>query len=197
MSIRYGYQRKVLFDTKEELGDKMDKLAVMIGKLATRDNGTNRQFKSQIHQSRGRGQNRNYREIIRTDTDQRTGQKAETEDNIDKTEVDLDINKILGEVILEETLGIIVEKSVEENIEAAIEMTVITEAGTGLEKGCFPEIMAIIELEVQATVDLGEDPELAQTGIEFNAISVGNMIILHGTFPLLGKKRKLNSSNRY
>ena len=26
----------------------------MIGKLATRDSGTNRQFKPQIHQSRGR-----------------------------------------------------------------------------------------------------------------------------------------------
>ena len=59
MSIRDGHHRKVLFDTKEELGDKIDKLAVMIGKLATRDSGTNRQFKPQIHQSRGRVQNRN------------------------------------------------------------------------------------------------------------------------------------------
>ena len=61
MSIRDGHHhRKVSFDTKEELGDKTVKLAVMIGKLATRDNKTNRQFKPQIHQSRGRCQNRNY-----------------------------------------------------------------------------------------------------------------------------------------
>ena len=60
MSIRDGHSRKLSFDTKEELGDKLDKLAVMIGKLATRDSGTNRQFKPQIHQSRGRGQNKNY-----------------------------------------------------------------------------------------------------------------------------------------
>ena len=60
MSIRDGHHRKVSFDTKEELGDKIDKLAVMIGKLATRDRRTNRQFKPQVHQSRGRGQNRNY-----------------------------------------------------------------------------------------------------------------------------------------
>ena len=60
MSIRDGHNRKVLFDTKEELGDKVDKLAVMIGKLATRDSGTSRQFKPQIYQNRGRGQNRNY-----------------------------------------------------------------------------------------------------------------------------------------
>ena len=63
MSIRDGHHhRKVSFDTKEELGEKIDKLAVMIGKLATRDSITNRQFKPQIHQSRGRDQNRNYNE---------------------------------------------------------------------------------------------------------------------------------------
>ena len=83
-----------------------------------------------------------------------------------------------------------VDKTVEESIETIIEMTVMTEAGTGLEKGHFPEIMAIIELEVQATVDPGQDPELAQIGIEFIVISVGNTIILQGTVPLLEKKRK-------
>ena len=39
MSIRDSHNREVSFDTREELGDKIDKLAVMIGKLATRDNG--------------------------------------------------------------------------------------------------------------------------------------------------------------
>ena len=57
-----------------------------------------------------------------------------------------------------------VDKTVEENSETAIEMTVMTEVGTGLEKGHFPEIMTIIELEAQATVDPGQDPELAQIG---------------------------------
>ena len=67
------------------------------------------------------------------------------------------------------------------------------EAGTCLERGHFPEIMAIIELEVQAKVDPDQGPELAQIGIEFIAIRVGNMIILQGTVQLLEKKRKLNS----
>ena len=58
MSIRDSHKRKVSFDTKEELGDKIDKLVVMTGKLATRDSGAGRQFKQQIYQSRGRGQNR-------------------------------------------------------------------------------------------------------------------------------------------
>ena len=53
MHIRDGHNRKVSCDSKEELGDKIDKLAVMIGKLATIDSGTGRQFKSQIYQNRG------------------------------------------------------------------------------------------------------------------------------------------------
>ena len=60
MSIRDGHNRKVSFDTRDELGDKIDKLAIMIGKLATRDSRTNRQFKLQIHQSRSKVKNRNY-----------------------------------------------------------------------------------------------------------------------------------------
>ena len=69
------------------------------------------------------------------------------------------------------------------------------EAGTGLERGCFPEIMAIIELEVQAKVDPDQGSDPAQTGIEFVVISVGNTIIWQGTVQLLEKKRKLNSFN--
>ena len=77
-------------------------------------------------------------------------------------------------------LEIMVDKIVEENIEIAIEITIMIAAGTGtgLEKVCFPEIMAIIELEVTATVDPGQDPELAQIGIKFIVINVENMIIL-------------------
>ena len=49
MSIRDGHHRKVSVDTKEEFSDKINKLAVMIGKLATRDSRTSRQCKPQIH----------------------------------------------------------------------------------------------------------------------------------------------------
>ena len=83
-----------------------------------------------------------------------------------------------------------VDRIAEESTETAVEMTVMTEAGTGLEKGHFPEIMATIELEVQATVGPGQDPEQVQIETEFDVISVGNTIILQGTVPLLGKKRK-------
>ena len=83
-----------------------------------------------------------------------------------------------------------VYKISEESTETAIGMAVMIKAGIGIEKGHFPEIIATIELEVQAKVNPGQDAEQVQIGIDFDVISVGNMIILQGTVPLLGKKRK-------
>ena len=63
ISTREGASRRILFDTREELGDKIDKLMAMIGKLAAKDSDRNRPFKPQIHKSRGPpppGQNRGY-----------------------------------------------------------------------------------------------------------------------------------------
>ena len=48
----------------------------------------------------------------------------------------------------------------------------------------------MLETEVQATVGLGQDQEQVLIGMEFNVASVGNMIILQGTSPLLGKKKE-------
>ena len=58
MSIREGANRKVSFETRDELGDKIDKLTVMLGRLAAKDNNKKRPFKPKIYHSRGRGQNR-------------------------------------------------------------------------------------------------------------------------------------------
>ena len=59
------------------------------------------------------------------------------------------------------------EKAAGESIEVTgIEVIVMIEVGIGLEKGCFPEIMTVIELGVQAIVDQGQDLELVQTGTE-------------------------------
>ena len=63
MSIRDGISRKVSFNTRDELGDKIDKLTVMLGKLAAKDDNNKRPFKPQIYKSRGplpQGQNRGY-----------------------------------------------------------------------------------------------------------------------------------------
>ena len=56
MSTRDGINRKVSFNTRDELGDKIDKLTVVLGKLAAKDDNNKRPFKPQIYQSRRRGQ---------------------------------------------------------------------------------------------------------------------------------------------
>ena len=51
------------FNTGDELGDKIDKLKVMLGELAAKDNNNKRPFKPQTYNSRGplpQGQNRGY-----------------------------------------------------------------------------------------------------------------------------------------
>ena len=53
MNIRNGAEKKVLFSTRDELGDKIDKLTVLMGRLATNDSNDKRPFKPQIYKSRG------------------------------------------------------------------------------------------------------------------------------------------------
>ena len=87
------------------------------------------------------------------------GQIVETEDNIDRTEVGLGMNKIIGEVFSEVAQGILTDRIAEESIEIITGMKVMTEAGRGLEKGHFPENLVAIERGVQAKAGPGQDKE--------------------------------------
>ena len=58
MSIRDGTERKVSFNTRDELGDKIDKLTAVMSRLAAKDNHRKRPFKPQVYKSRG--QSRSY-----------------------------------------------------------------------------------------------------------------------------------------
>ena len=60
MSLTEGPSRRASFNRREELNNKIDKLMVMIGKVVTKDSRRTRLFKPQIHQNRGRSQNRGY-----------------------------------------------------------------------------------------------------------------------------------------
>ena len=95
--------------------------------------------------------------VIRTVIDQ----IVMTDDNTDRIEVGLDTNRIIGEEISEETLGALADRVAEERIGTITEMTGMIEAGTGLERGCFPETITI-EIGVQAKVGPGQDPEHVQ-----------------------------------
>ena len=74
----------------------------MMGKWATRDNRTNRQFKPQIYQSKRRGLSRIFRrdtimnsEVMKIGTDQIRG--IGEFNLLDKVEVDQGMNRIIGE----------------------------------------------------------------------------------------------------
>ena len=56
MNIRDGTERKVSFNTRDELGDKIDKLTVVMSRLVAKDNHEKRTFKPKY--IRVEGQNR-------------------------------------------------------------------------------------------------------------------------------------------
>ena len=62
LNIRQGTERKVSFNARDELGDKIDKLTAVMSRLAARDTSKKRPFKPQIHKSRG--QNRSYNQRL-------------------------------------------------------------------------------------------------------------------------------------
>ena len=94
------------------------------------------------------------RESIRIGISQTVDQVVGLEDTSGKTEVDPDLSKVMEEVVSEIIPEDTVDKIAEESIGiVVIEMMATTEAGIGLEKDHFQEVMAVTELEVQATVD--------------------------------------------
>ena len=66
MNIQEEHNKRVTFDKIDGLEQKIDKFMVMMGKLVTKDEGQNRQFKLGVYQkNRGRGQTRhNYKQRV-------------------------------------------------------------------------------------------------------------------------------------
>ena len=60
MSIRERTDKKVSFNPNDEMGDKINKLTVVMSKLAAKDSHKRKPFKPQIYKSRR--QNRSYGE---------------------------------------------------------------------------------------------------------------------------------------
>ena len=53
MNIREGTDKRVSFNTRDELGDKIDNMTVVMSKLAAKDSHERKPFKPLIHKSRG------------------------------------------------------------------------------------------------------------------------------------------------
>ena len=123
----------------------------MMGKLAARDNGTNRQFKPQIYQSRRRGQSRNFYDSHNYDRGYYQGRyKSNSRDRTiqisGQSRGRPRYDKIIGEEILEamrDHIKILEDRIVEQTIEAIIAMKIIAEkeVGVGLEKDHFQGII--------------------------------------------------------
>ena len=58
MNIRDGTERKVSFNSRDKLGNKIDRLTAVTSRLGAKDNHKKRPFKPQVYKSRG--QNRSY-----------------------------------------------------------------------------------------------------------------------------------------
>ena len=164
MSIREGANRKVSFDTRDELGDKIDKLTVMLGRLTAKDNNEKRPFKPQIYQGRGRGKTEDIvKEIIRIETGQIIGQVVEIEDSL---EINLDSSRTTERTIFEIMPEDMEDKTAEGNIEIVIDGMITIEVGIDQERGHSKEVIVVIELGVQAVVGLGQDPDPVLIRIE-------------------------------
>ena len=61
MNIRDGTERKVSFNPRDELGDKIDKLTLVMSRLAANDSYEKRPFQPQIYKSRGQSRSYNQR----------------------------------------------------------------------------------------------------------------------------------------
>ena len=60
MNVRDGTERKVSLNTRAELGDKIDKLKVVMNRLVAKDSKEKRSFKPQIYKSRGKNRSYNW-----------------------------------------------------------------------------------------------------------------------------------------
>ena len=163
MNIRDGTERKVLFSARDELGDKIDKLTVMMGRLVektvmTKDHLKPNYIKVEVLTLRVRTE-AIIIETIKIGVDYATDQTVEAEDNMEREVIDPDFSKTTEGTIFKKTLGDMEDKTVGKNTEIIGVMDTI-EVGIDQEKDHSQEIMAIIGIEVQVIVDQSQELEL-------------------------------------
>ena len=155
MNIRDGTDKRVSFSARDELGNKIDKLTVVMSKLAAMDNHERRPFKPQIYKSRG--QSRSY--------DQRTYQtrpnaRNRSYDTSNNARQNYQGNRFRGNFRRDHR-----QNSRERCMGAKeIAMAIEVEIGIGQEREPLQEI--IEEIEALIVIDLDQGPEQVQTGIE-------------------------------
>ena len=167
MSVRDGADRRVSFNTRDELGDKIDKLTVVMSKLAVKDTHERKPLKPQIYKSRG--QSRSYGQggyQARSDNGNRGyGANNSTRQNyIEATDLE-EISEGMVDKIIVKIIGM-----------KGIIVTI--EIGVGQGKELLQGVMVMEGIEALAMIDLDQGPELIQIEIEQGATCAENMIIL-------------------
>ena len=76
MNIRDGTERRVSFSTRDELGDKIDKLTVAMSRLVAKENHERRPFKPQIYKSRGQNRSFNWKNFQNRPSNRNRGQNT-------------------------------------------------------------------------------------------------------------------------
>ena len=136
MNVRDATERKVSFNIRDEFGDKIDKLTVVLSRLAAKDShekGPSNPKYIRVEVRIGLI----IREVIRR------GQIVGTGDNLQVVDPD----RTIETAILEETLEGMVDKIIEEDIEM-IDIMITIEVGIDQEKGHLQEIIVVAEIEV-------------------------------------------------
>ena len=125
MSVKDGYNKRVTFDTRDDLEDKIDRLTMMMGKLAARDNRSNRQFKPQIYQSR---KGTVWRKYVGQITKESTGQTVQKDE--------ISIGQTLQALeVMQDSIRILRGRIVEGNIETITEKMIIAKIEVGVGPG--------------------------------------------------------------
>ena len=153
MNIREGTERKVSFNTRDELGDKIDKLTVVMSRLAAKDSHEKRPFKPQIYKSRAQNQSYNQESFQNRTNSRNRGQYTSSGPN--KTiETNFQGNS-RGYGRQNDRGGYRNDRHNDYN-------RGIIEAGIDQEKGHSQEIIVVAGIDVHVTVDLGQVLELVQ-----------------------------------
>ena len=153
MSNREGTDKRVSFNARDELGDKIDKLTMVMSKLAATDSHETRPFRPQIYKSRG--QNRSYNQgEYQPRSNDRNRNYGSDRDTIQNYRGNRSRGSFRG----------ITDKIVERGIE--IKGIVITVIEIEIDQGREHLQETIEETEVLAMTDLDQGLEQVQTGIE-------------------------------
>ena len=112
MNIRDGTERKVSFNAGDELGDKIDKLTVVMSRLAAKDSNEKTPFKLQIYKAEVLTPRVRtgpiVKEVIRIEVE---GQTIETEESMEI----IDLDNTIETTIFKRTLEDMEDKIAEEN----------------------------------------------------------------------------------